>query len=105
MRGKKKKSTGGIKQSEKLIKNDSFFLYKMINHGYWLFNIVRTFTKRQLWNLSCFGFLFLVPFMFEVLSEQEAVLDKIQRDDMLAQAADLGGYNPAEASQPIVRPF
>ena len=33
--------------------------------------------------------MFLMPIMFEVLCEQEAVLDKIQRDDMLAQAADM----------------
>ena len=52
--------------------------------------------------------MFVMPAMFEVLQEQEAVLDKIQRDDMLSQAADLGGFNPADGGgmdQPIIRPF
>lgn len=61
----------------------------MINAGYFVFAIVKKFTKRLLWNGSCFAFMFLMPIMFEVLCEQEAVLDKIQRDDMLAQAADM----------------
>ena len=74
---------------------------------YYLFCIVRKFTFKALWTGSCVGFMFMMPIMFEVLTEQEAVLDKIQRDDMLAQAADLQGFNPAEAAsaQPIVRPF
>ena len=52
-----------------------------------------------------FAFMFIMPTLFEVFNEQEAVLDKIQRDDMMAQASDLSGYNPAAAAEPIVRPF
>ncbi len=85
--GKKKKMAG----KDKLIKNDSNFIYRFINQGYMLWNIVKKFTFKLLWNGSCFAFMFMMPIMFEVLTEQEAVLDKIQRDDMLAQAAD---FNP-----------
>ena len=35
--------------------------------------------------------MFLLPAAFEVFSEQEQIFEKIQRDDMLAQAADLDG--------------
>ena len=98
--GKKKKMAG----KDKLIKNDSNFMFRFINQGYMLWNIVKKFTFKLLWNGSCFAFMFMMPIMFEVLTEQEAVLDKIQRDDMLAQAAD---FNPmqAAADQPIMRPF
>ncbi len=85
--GKKKKMAG----KDKLIKNDSNFIFRFINQGYLLWNIVKKFTFKLLWNGSCFAFMFMMPIMFEVLTEQEAVLDKIQRDDMLAQAAD---FNP-----------
>ena len=108
MRGKKKKGgkKGGIAEKDKLIKNDNNMFFRMINHGFHLFNIVKRFTFKLLWTGSCFAFMFVVPMLFEVMSEQEAVLDKIQRDDMLAQAADLGtGGYPGAAAQPIVRPF
>jgi len=49
--------------------------------------------------------MFIMPIMFEVLTEQEAVLDKIQRDDMIAQAADFNPMGGAAPDQPIVRPF
>ena len=79
----------------------------MINHGYKLFSIVRGFTAKMLWNGSCLAFMFILPMMFEVFTEQEAVMEKIQRDDMLMAAADMQGFAPdaAGASQPIVRPF
>ena len=107
-RGKKKASAKkAASDKNKLIKNDTNFFFKFINTGYQLFNIVKRFTFKMLWNGSCFAFMFMMPIMFEVLTEQEAVLDKIQRDDMLAQAADMGGFSPdaAAGGQPIVRPF
>jgi Sec-independent protein secretion pathway component TatC len=70
-----------------------------------LWNIVKKFTFKLLWNGSCFAFMFMMPIMFEVLTEQEAVLDKIQRDDMIAQAADFNPMGGAAPDQPIVRPF
>jgi len=88
--GAKKKQAG----RDKLIKNDSNFFFRFINAGYSLFRIVKTFTFKLLWNGSCLAFMFLLPIMFEVFTEQEAVLDKIQRDEMLAQAADFGGAAP-----------
>lgn len=94
-----------MKESDKLIKNDSFLLYRLINHGYAIFAIVKKFTFKIMWNGSCLGFMFLMPFMFEVLTEQQAVLDKIQTDDMLSQGNDMGGFDPNQGSQPIVRPF
>jgi len=64
----------------------------MINHGYKLFSIVKSFSFRLLWGGSCLAFMFLMPVFFEIFTEQEAVLDKIQRDDILAQTSDMGGY-------------
>ena len=49
----------------------------MINQGYMLFNIVKKFTLKIMWSGSCLAFMFLMPVMFEILTEQEAVLDKI----------------------------
>ena len=100
--GKKKAS------DMKLIQNDrGNFFFKMINSGYFVFRIVKNFTTKMLWNGSCLAFMFLMPMMFEVLCEQEAVLDKIQRDDMIAQAADMAGPAAAmaEGGGAIVRPF
>ena len=48
--------------------------------------------------------MFLMPMLFEIMCEQEAVLDKIQRDDMIALAADMGPPTGA-VDAPIVRPF
>ena len=67
-----------------MIKNDTNVVFKGVNWMYYLFCIVRKFTFKALWTGSCVGFMFMMPIMFEVLTEQEAVLDKIQRDDMLA---------------------
>ena len=77
MRGKKKKGgkKGGIAEKDKLIKNDNNMFFRMINHGFHLFNIVKRFTFKLLWTGSCFAFMFVVPMLFEVMSEQEAVLD------------------------------
>ena len=69
------------------------FLFRAANIGYYFFNIVKKFAFKMLWGLSCVGFMFVLPAMFEMLSEQEAVLDKIQRDDMLQQAGDMGSYD------------
>lgn len=78
----------------------------MINHGYKLFTIVKGFTYKLLWTGSCFAFMFLLPILFEINCEQEAVLEKIQMDDMLSQAADFsGGVGGGASAQPIVRPF
>ena len=77
MRGKKKPSKGGLKPEEKLIQNDNNMLFKGVNHMYKLFTIVRSFTFNFMWKGSCLAFMFIMPIMFEVLTEQEAVLDKI----------------------------
>ena len=83
--------------------------FRMINHGYKLFAIVKSFSFRLLWTGSCFAFMFIMPVFFEIFSEQEAVLDKIQRDDMIAQASDMGGFGGglggAAQGAPNVRPF
>ena len=80
--------------------------FRWINAGYKLFSIVKSFTFKLLWGGSCFAFMFMMPAMFEILTEQEAVLDKIQRDDMLAQASDMGGFGGGGMDAgPIVRPF
>ena len=92
----KEKKKGGSGK-DKLIKNDTNLFFKFINGGYSLFRIVKTFTFKLLWSGSCLCFMFMMPIMFEVLTEQEAVLDKIQRDDMLAQATDFGGMPPGGA--------
>lgn len=63
----------------------------MINHGYKLFSIVKGFTFKLLWAGSCCAFMFMLPVLFEIFSEQEEVIEKIQMDDLVAQAADLGG--------------
>lgn len=97
MRGKSKpkKSTGGIATKDKLFKNDgNNFVLRFFNRGYYMFAIVKKFTFKILWIGSCLSLMFLMPAIFETLTEQEAVLDKIQRDDMLAQAADMDGFNP-----------
>ena len=60
-----------------LINNNRYFIFRFINQGYNLFYIVKNFTQKLLWNSSCIAFMFLMPIMFEVLCEQEAVLDKI----------------------------
>ena len=52
-------------------------LFKGVNHMYKLFTIVRSFTFNFMWKGSCLAFMFIMPIMFEVLTEQEAVLDKI----------------------------
>ena len=70
-----------------------------------MYNIIKKFVFKMAWAGSCIAFMFIMPTLFEVFNEQEAVLDKIQRDDMMAQASDLSGYNPAAAAEPIVRPF
>ena len=88
-----------------MIPNNKWFLFRFINQGYRLFTIVKKFTFGLLWNGSCLAFMFLMPIMFEVLCEQEAVLDKIQRDDMIAMAADMSPPGMGGADQPIVRPF
>jgi len=72
------------------------FLFKAANIGYYYFNIVKKFTFKMLWGVSCLGLMFVVPALFEVYEEQLAVLDKIQRDDILQQAGDMGGFNPAD---------
>ena len=108
MRGKKKKAAGAIPDKDKFFKNDtnSMFL-RMINRFYHIFAIVKRFSFKMLWTGSCIGLMWVMPVMFEMISEQEVVLDKIQRDDIISQASDMGGFNPADAagSQPIVRPF
>ena len=93
--------------TRRFFKDDKGSLGKQfINRIYYLFSIVKGFTFKMLWTASCFGFLFLMPCLFEIINEQELVLEKIQRDDMIAQAADLSGYSPdMQGEQPIVRPF
>lgn len=107
-RGKAKKTAGkGIAQKDKLIKNDSFMLFKLINHGYKLFSIVKGFTFKLLWTGSCFAFMFMLPVLFEIFSEQEEVMEKIAMDDLIAQATDLGGGmgGGAPSGGPMIRPF
>ena len=87
-----------------MIHNNKYFIFRFINQGYNLFYIVKNFTQKLLWNSSCIAFMFLMPMLFEIMSEQEAVLDKIQRDDMIALAADMGPPTGA-VDAPIVRPF
>jgi len=66
-----------LRQDEKLIKNDTNMCYKGVNLMFKVFKIVKDFTFKFLWKGSCLAFMFLMPIMFEVLTEQEAVLDKI----------------------------
>ena len=49
----------------------------MVNHGYKLFTIVKSFTFKLLWTGSCFAFMFMLPVLFEIFSEQEEVIEKI----------------------------
>jgi hypothetical protein len=85
VRGKKKKVAGAIPDKDKFFKNDSSSMFlRMINRFYHIFAIVKRFTFKMLWTGSCIGLMWVMPVMFEVMTEQEAVMDKITRDDMFA---------------------
>jgi len=77
----------------------------MVNQGYFLFSIVKKFTFKLLWHGSCFALMFVAPFMFEIMCAQMEIIDKIQRDELIAQASDINGFSPMGQDQPIVRPF
>ena len=53
------------------------FLFRAANMGFTLFTIVKKFTFKMLWIGSCLGFMFIMPCLFEIAQEQEAVLEKI----------------------------
>ena len=79
---------------ESLEKGKMGWFFLMLNGGYTLFAIVKKFTFKMLWTGSCIGFMFVMPAMFEMMAEQEAVLDKIQRDDLMSSmGGDMGGLD------------
>jgi len=51
--------------------------FRLINHGYKLFSIVKRFCSGLLWAGSCVALLFFLPIFFEIQTEQMEVLDKI----------------------------
>ena len=42
-----------------------------------MYNIVKTFVCKMAWAGSCIAFMFIMPTLFEVFNEQEAVLDTL----------------------------
>lgn len=74
---KPKVKKGEVHVYGKLIENDKWFMYKVINHGYTFFMIIQNFTKKVLWFGSCAGLLFLFPFALESMNEQSKILAKI----------------------------
>jgi hypothetical protein len=84
----------------KLIKNDkNNKLYQIINAGYKFVYIVSTFTRKLLWFGSCLAFMYLLPMSFEIFTEQQRILQKIQMQMM--NDSMMGG--PMDAPQ--MRPF
>jgi hypothetical protein len=84
----------------KLIQNDSKNkFYKLINKTYQLFFIVNSFVRKLLWFGSCIAFMYIMPISFEVFSEQQKILQKIQMQAMLDETMG-GGMGP-----PTMRPF
>lgn len=67
----------------KLIQNDSKNkFYKLINKTYQLFFIVNSFVRKLLWFGSCIAFMYVMPISFEIFSEQQKILQKIQMQMM-----------------------
>ena len=70
MRGKKKKKDGSsVPANMKFFKNDSNFLLRFFNQGYYLFAIVKKFTFKILWVGSCISLMFLLPTALEIYTE------------------------------------
>ena len=87
----------------KLIKNDkNSKLYRVINAGYKYVMIICNFSKKLLWFGSCIAFMYLIPMSFEIFTEQQRILSKIQmqmmNDSMMGPGGDMGGA-------PQMRPF
>ena len=79
---------GKAKPAKKVVKRERLFaetfehgrmgwFFMFVNRGYQLFAIVKRFSFKIMWTGSCIGFMFIMPALFEMMSEQEAVLDKI----------------------------
>lgn len=93
----------------KLIANDKGNkLYQFINLGYKMVYIVCNFSKKLLWFGSCskrvtnhliVAFLYLMPMSFEIFSEQQRILQKIQAQMM---NDSMGG---SDMGAPQMRPF
>ena len=98
----------------KLIKNDkNNKLYKAINAIYKFYYIISSFTRKLLWFGSCgkyilyrfdsgcvVAFMYIMPMSFEIFTEQQRVLQKIQMqmmNDSMMGGADMG--------PPQMRPF
>lgn len=84
----------------KLIKNDkNNKLYQVINFSYKFVCIVSTFTRKLLWFGSCVAFMYLMPMSFEIFTEQQKILQKIQMQ-MMNDTMGGGGMDA-----PQMRPF
>ena len=98
---KKKTASTGSSKNKLIVDDKNNRLYQLVNMGYKLFVIVRDFTYRILWVGSCLAFMWMMPAMFEIFFEQEAIMQKIQKDELISMMGDPS----ADAGQPIVRPF
>ena len=61
----------------KIYEVETRWYHKPINFGYNIFMIVKDFTGKLLWFGSCFTFMFLLPMTFEIMCEQQRILQKI----------------------------
>lgn len=82
----------------KLIKNDkNNALYRFINKSFQMFYILAIQGRKIIWFASCLAFMYLLPMSFEIFSEQQRILQKIQMQMMNDTMMD--------SSPPQMRPF
>ena len=89
-------------------------VYRFINNAYKVFYLVWDFSKKLLWFGSCskssrvvvnsyviVAFMYLVPMSFEIFTEQQRILSKIQMQMM----SDSMMGPPTPDMAPNIRPF
>ena len=73
------KGKGKVKELPKLFddNNGKHLVKSVLNKGYQLYFIVKSFCLKLLWFGSCMGLMFLFPMGIEYMSEQNRILMKI----------------------------
>jgi hypothetical protein len=88
-------------QIPKLFANDkNSRVLKIANAGFKVVYIIYDFTRKLLWLVSCVGFMWCVPMMFEIMMEQTNIMNKIQ-SQMMNDPMGMPDAGPA----PEIRPF
>ena len=82
----------------KLIQNDkNSAFYRGINKCFQMFYILAVQGRKILWFVSCIAFMYVIPISFEIFSEQQRILQKIQMQMMNDTMMD--------SEPPQMRPF